>query len=219
MGQAPRNHTVLMGDIVESEKFPSREHLHVVFNRSVDAANQKHGDDIASPLTITLGDEFQGLFFSRVAAFRVAHEMRLELLREGVRCRFVVGDVHLETPLNKSSAWNMLGRGLAEARGRLEEKQDPNAYRFSFPEDGDLPPLLDAIGSSLSFLEEGWTERQQLYIRENLLSGLDVVEIADRHGVSKRAVYKGLEAANLKLYQRQLDAISGYLRAHESAGR
>ncbi|WP_150523734.1 SatD family protein [Roseibium sediminis] len=219
MGQVPRNHTVLMGDIVESEQFPSREHLHVVFNRSVDAANQKHGDDIASPLTITLGDEFQGLFSSRAAAFRVAHEMRLELLHEGVRCRFVVGDVHLETPLNKSSAWNMLGRGLAEARGRLEEKQDPNAYRFSFPEDGDLPPLLDAIGSSLSFLEEGWTERQQLYIRESLLSGLDVVEIADRHGVSKRAVYKGLEAANLKLYQRQLDAISGYLRAHESAGR
>ena len=219
MGQAPRNHTVLMGDIVQSEKFPSRERLHLVFNTSVDAANQKHHGTIASPLTITLGDEFQGLFHSREAAFQVAHEMRLELLSEGVRCRFVIGDVHLETPLNKSSAWNMLGRGLAEARGRLEEKQDPNAYRFSFPEDADLPPLLDAIGASLSFIEEGWTDRQRTYIRESLLSDLDVAEIAARHGVSKRAVYKGLEAANLKLYQRQLDAISDYLKAHVSAGR
>lgn len=218
MGQAPRNHTVLMGDIVESETFPSREHLHVVFNTSVDAANQKHGNDIASPLTITLGDEFQGLLFSRAAAFQVAHEMRLGLLSEGVKCRFVIGDVQLETPLNQTAAWNMLGRGLAEARGRLEEKQDPNAYRFSFPQDGDLPPLLDAIGSSLTFIEEGWTERQGTYVRESLLLALNVAEIADRNGVSKRAVYKGLEAANLKLYQRQLDAIAGFLKAREPAG-
>ncbi|MFD2134716.1 hypothetical protein ACFSLT_04795 [Novosphingobium resinovorum] len=74
---------------------------------------------MASPLTITLGDEFQGPFTSLVAAAQAAREIRFELLGKDIDCRFVIGSIDLRTPVNSRRAWNMMGPGFADARERL----------------------------------------------------------------------------------------------------
>lgn len=214
---ASGRYTVVMGDIVGSEASNDRARLHRTFNDAVKRVNGQYSSEIASPMTITLGDEFQGLVKSRIAAFQIIHDMRLELLVQDVKCRFVIGDVILETPLNETSAWNMLGKGLAAARQRLEEKGDPNTYRFSFLMEAGQEQLLEAVGAGLTYLEEDWTRKQRDYVIAALLKKQSVEEIAGAAGVSSRAVYKGLEAANLKLYQTQLSAIRAYLQANDFA--
>ena len=60
-GHFDTTYGVLMGDLVRSERAPAPEALHDAFNRAVAQENRRHADVIVSPLTITLGDEFQGL--------------------------------------------------------------------------------------------------------------------------------------------------------------
>ncbi|TMV59141.1 hypothetical protein FGG78_35990, partial [Thioclava sp. BHET1] len=63
-GTSEQRVAVLMGDIVRSETSLAPDLLYARFNAAIDALNQDHAGSLASPLTITLGDEFQGLVCS-----------------------------------------------------------------------------------------------------------------------------------------------------------
>ncbi|HEX7081639.1 MAG TPA: SatD family protein [Gammaproteobacteria bacterium] len=201
-------HAVLMGDLVGSSKAASKTDLHELFNRVVEDANQRCAPEIASPLTITLGDEFQGLAYTLGGAFDVVRGLRLRLLLERVEARFVVGAITLETELNRERAWNMMGEGLAEARAKLGDKDDTNRYRFSFPADPMLELLLDGIGRSLTRVEAGWTDTQRRYVARVLLDPeTPKGEIASALGVSENSLYKVLRSAELRFYSRQIETI------------
>jgi hypothetical protein len=163
----PTRLAVLMGDLVGSERAQSLGAVHRTFNEAVAFANEHHAAVIESPLTITLGDEFQGLTRRLSDALRIAAALRLRLLASDVSCRFVVGLAQLETPVNPREAWNMMGRGLAEARDKLNDKRTRNAYRFSLPGETLVEPLLDAVGDSLTEVESAWTPTQRKYERRN----------------------------------------------------
>jgi hypothetical protein len=201
-------YAVVMGDIVGSEAVPSRTELHQQFNSVTKAANQQFANSLASPLTITLGDEFQGLTHSLAQAFLIATTMRLRLMLENVKCRFVVGIVDLETKLNQKVAWNMMGPGLATAREKLNEKRSRNAYRFSLGEkDMVLARLFETIGYSMSAAEEDWSPHQLSVVVASIDEKKSAKEIADIRGISERAVYKTLQAAKIVLYAEQSAAI------------
>ena len=200
-------YAVLMGDIVASERAPSRREMHRVFNAAIARANKRHTETIASPLTITLGDEFQGLLTGLAKAWDVAAELRLALLSDAVPCRFVLGAATLDTPLNPQRAWNMMGEGLARAREKLDDKRPANAFRFSFPDHSVIETLLDAAGDALTQTELGWTDTQRRYFHRSRGAGRSIVRIARDMGVSERSVYKVLSAANADFHDRQSQAI------------
>lgn len=196
-------YAVLMGDIVGSASAHSAGALHLAFNRAIAWANKAYAADIASPLTITLGDEFQGLLASLARAFDLAQALRLKLVGEGVSCRFVIGLVWLETPLNRERAWNMMGPGLSEARAALNDKRTANAYRFSLPNEPLVQPLMDAVGDSITQVEQDWTETQRRYFAATRGDDRTNAKIAKRLGVSERAMYKVLRAARADFHGRQ----------------
>lgn len=214
---------VVMGDIIGSESAPSVGHLHSAFNRAVANANARYPDLILSPLTITLGDEFQGLVDNLPDAFRLVSRLRLELLQTDVACRFVIGAVSIETPLNETIAWNMMGPGLSEARDRLNDKSDASAYRFCLPkalvlEDqrtreviSTLTALLDALGSSMTTLEKGWTATQLSTVAPVIVGDAYVKSIAQIRRISDSSVYKTMRAANYETYAQQRAGIIGGL--------
>ncbi len=210
-GGGKRRFAVLMGDLVGSEAAREGGALSRKFNKAVERINRGEADLLASPLTITLGDEFQGLFRTGAAAFEAAQKMRLELMDEGVRCRFVIGFVALDTPLNPERAWNMMGEGLAEARARLNDKRDPNAYRFVWREDAALERLMNAAGYAMTAIEDGWTQTQLRYVRDLRASRAQVAAVARRRRVSQNAVYKSLRAAQHDFYEAQRDALDAAL--------
>lgn len=199
--------TILMGDIIGSELHPSPDRLSTIFNIAVDNANITYATTIVSPLTITLGDEFQGVVGTLIDAFQIAHYMRFTLLKLGIQCRFVAGQAKIETEINTSRAWNMMGEGLSKARDRLNEKRDVNAYRFSLLGHPLLEMLFDAVGNSLTDTELRWTERQMAYVANYIDHHEDAQSVAQFMHVSERAVYKGLKAASWSFYKAQFDAI------------
>ena len=80
-------HAVVMGDLVSSEDTASVEGLHASFNAAIQGANDAHRREIVSPLTITLGDEFQGLCATLEGGLRIVRDLRARLLSGGVGCR------------------------------------------------------------------------------------------------------------------------------------
>jgi|SRR5688572_11512077 len=205
------SHAVLMGDIVGSERASSVKAVHRAFNKAVANANEINADHVASPLTITLGDEFQGLLTGFTHAWDAAVALRLELLVAGIPCRFVVGAAKLETPVNTKEAWNMLGSGLSAARDKLNDKRTTSAYRFSLPDAPVEELLLDTIGDALTQIEDAWTPTQLEYYSKIRAAKRGNADVARRLGVSARSLYKVLHAGRADVHRRQLQAIRSAL--------
>jgi hypothetical protein len=201
-----------MGDLVRSERASSLEQLHALFNAAVERQNSTQAAVIVSPLTITLGDEFQGLVTSLVAAATMARNIRLDLLTDGVDCRFAVGLATVKTPLNTERAWNMLGPGLAETRARLNDKQPHRFYRFLLPDDAVIETLLEACGAAATRIEQGWTATQQ-QVAKALLQGVTPAELASLRHVSVHSIYKVRASAGFDVYAMQWAAIAQALAA------
>lgn len=195
-----------MGDLVSSEQHVNPVNLHAQFNAAIDRENNTLRADIISPLTITLGDEFQGLLSSLVAAAQAARKIRFELMSKNIDCRFVIGCVDLKTQINHQRAWNMMGNGFASARERLGEKRSLSRYRFSIEMDPILETMLEASGASLTKVERSWSEAQRADIVK-LLGGASVAEVARARNVSVHNVYKVRSAGDFDLYVIQWDAI------------
>lgn len=212
MGTETTTYVALMGDLVESEGSGDVAALHARFNQVIEQQSRAAGTGIVSPLTITLGDEFQGLTRSLAAAFKIARHIRFDLMEASVECRFAMGVVTLKTPLNPDRAWNMMGPGLATTRERLNEKRSDRLYRFILPDAPIIENLLEASGASLTAIERGWTETQRRDI-EALLGGQSTAEVARHRHVSPRSVYKVRSSGNFELYELHLHTIRTTLQA------
>lgn len=199
-----------MGDLVRSEAAPVPELLHQHFNRQVEAANKENRQYLASPLTITLGDEFQGLATTLAHAAALVHALRLNLLRDHIQCRFVIGLVEIRTPVNPDKAWNMMGPGLSRARDRLNEKSGTTQYRFSLPKAPLIETLLDAIGAGLTAIESGWTDRQRDDI-SFAFHNPSAKDLAEKRGVSIHNIYKIRSSGRYDAYRLQWQAIRAAL--------
>lgn len=210
--QHSSRYAVLMGDIVGSESAPSAEELHDTFNQSIGRQNERYKDALASPLTITLGDEFQGLTSSLSKAWPIMRDLRLELLCRSVDCRFAIGSAQLKTPLNPNRAWNMMGPGFAQTRNRLDERRTHTRYNFVFPDaEGDYLLMLDGLGAGLTAIEKRWTKRQLQDIKDSL-AGLSAVDIARMRNVTAHSVYKVRASGDFDAYVLQWSAIGAALK-------
>lgn len=197
---------VVMGDLVRSESLRPADQIYDIFNRAVDMTNIHHADTLASPLTITLGDEFQGITLQLATAIPIVRDLRLALLRQGLDCRFVVGQVKLMSPLNPQRAWNMMGPGLSRARAKLNEKLSITLYRFTFLNNPLSETLADALGAGLTVIERGWTARQRDLIHA-LAAGKTASDLAVERGVSAQSIYKVRAASHHEAYVLQWAAI------------
>lgn len=174
---------LLMGDIVGSSEYPGgAEALMRQFQKIVASVNSGLSDDLLSPLTITLGDEFQGIPASPAAAARcilLLEEIRIA--REAhFRTRYVIHEGEVETPINPARAHGMLGPGLTEARELLEASKGQTRLArvtVSLRDDDRADFLHDALRLALYFIDR-WDEDDYPYVRR-FLEGLDYKEVAD----------------------------------------
>ncbi|MEO9484677.1 MAG: SatD family protein [Ekhidna sp.] len=121
------NRFILMADIVSSHEKDSKA-LMSDFQALVKWTNMIYGDSIESPLTITLGDEFQGIVSSASRGIDIILAMEEYILEEefDFKLRYVLNEGEVETPINEDKAYEMLGPGLTDARKMLNEMKKEN---------------------------------------------------------------------------------------------
>jgi hypothetical protein len=113
-------HFVLMADIKDSRLNKSRLLLKN-FKELTLRLNQENRKNLLSPLTITLGDEFQGIVNSLYNCIQIMMMSEELILKEKYKfkLRYVINYGNIDTRVNKAIAYGMLGSGLTEAREKL----------------------------------------------------------------------------------------------------
>jgi hypothetical protein len=169
-----------MADIVGSSKRKAKT-LMQDFKKIVADTNKRSAKNILSPLTITLGDEFQGVIKNPNAAIQIVLEFEEQLLslKKTFKLRYVIQEGEIETKLNKARAYEMLGPGLTEAREKLTAmKSAKNRFHVSL-EDKELSEKLNLMLIVLQGISDKWTPAQQKIVSAFL-------EFGDYRNVAKK---------------------------------
>ncbi|TKD66080.1 SatD family protein [Flavobacterium sp. ASW18X] len=123
---------IIMADVIDSRSITKDKGFMEAFKSLIKQANSTLSDAILSPLTITLGDEFQGVVANKNTLFALLFYLDEQLLALGypfkLRYALVYGEI--ETPINPKIAHEMYGSGLTRAREGLEslKEMEPHYY-------------------------------------------------------------------------------------------
>jgi hypothetical protein len=214
-------HLVVIGDIVLSRRLPDRAGVQQKLERVLEELNLQHADKLASPYTITLGDEFQAVYRDATPALRDAIRI-LEALSP-VRVRFALSPGAIVTRINPQQALGMDGPAFHEARDAITGLKTRNcllAVTGAAIQPGPLvADSLDLISSVLS----GWDGKRFQMLRRLVEMepwtdggsyGKSIVKgMATEIGISERAVYKSFKANAIKPIARILSDIGTMLDA------
>jgi len=193
-------HYILMADIIGSSRFEGKaDELMASFKKVVTSVNRAHEDRLLSPLTITLGDEFQGIPDSLATAGLIVIALEEQRVLEGVsfRLRYVIHHGLVETPINEVLAHGMLGPGLTSARRSLSTfgKKNKDRVRLSLAAGDPTRAIEDVFRILFTFIDD-W-KKKDMPVVAAWLEGLDTEEAARRLGRHRTSM--GRRYGSLKL--------------------
>ncbi len=212
----PRYH-ILMSDVIKSRRYPGRDFM-AGFGRLVAACNQDLAAAILSPLTITLGDEFQGVMASLAAACEAVFWLEEARLRQGFlpRLRYVIVLGEIETELNREIAHGMVGAGLTLARELLtaQKRARPEvALRLGDPY---LERQLGALFQLMLAISQGWRPADYGLVAAMLGRPRDR-EVAELFGKDPSQIWRRRRTLQIREYN-LAKAVIRELLAREGAG-
>ncbi len=184
-------HFILMADIVSSGSLDSTKAM-ASFKKLVQTANKQHKAELLSPLTITLGDEFQGIICDLSAALRVmiSLEEGLISLNPGFRLRYSLNYGEIGTPINPKIAHEMLGDGLTTARKNLNELKNSNS-RFSISlVNKKMTQIFENAFVIYQQIVDRWKPENDYDIAAGLIENHDYKIVAKKLGRNRSLIWK-----------------------------
>lgn len=191
MAKKANKFIAVIGDLVESKQIKDRYAFQERLARDLKRVGQ---GSLASPYTLTLGDEFQALYSSAMGLFYDLLEIRASIYP--VRCRFSVAIGEITTPINPTQAIGMDGPAFHVARERIEGlKKSDNQLGIA----GLDSPLSELLSPAINLLWAS-TDTWQLNRFNILLRELETV--SSRRGeyeldITERAINKNIRDARL----------------------
>jgi hypothetical protein len=204
-----------MADIINSSEHDQQK-LMKNFKKIVSSTNQHNNEKLLSPLTITLGDECQGLSRTLSDSIEIIFELKRKAIlsepRFSLRFSCVYGEI--DTPINKESAYGMLGQGLTNARKLLNEKsRDQPNLQIDVQN-----PLIEGLlknSFEILYLTEtlNWVNKDKNIINDFIYSRdlkghyLTDTEIGKRNNKNQSQITKYKKNWDIELYRTALDLV------------
>ena len=193
---------ILMADIINSRAQPSQELLKS-FKELVLAVNTNFSNELLSPLTITLGDEYQAI----VKEIKDAVRMLIFIEEFGIhhrldfKLRHVLKEGEVETEINKQIAHGMLGSGLTEARAALQElKRTDNRFWIELENQSSTDLLNHAFHLFQSIIDE-WRPSMDYELVSRFIQERDYKLVAKQVGKTRSQVWKRQKSLKMNNYQ------------------
>jgi hypothetical protein len=200
------DYLVLIGDVVASRTAGNRRELQRALSAAVQRINASARRRLASPYTITLGDEFQAVYRSARDLFGDLWAL-LEALNP-VELRLAAGIGEIATPINRKQALGMDGAAFHKARAAMDRlKREGRTIIQVQGSEGELALVNDSLRLACRLLS-GW-KRETLSTLVCLGRGLSVDVIARSMQVTPRAIFKRIRSSSL----REVLALAGSLEA------
>jgi hypothetical protein len=200
----------VIGDIVLSKDITRRDAFQRKLATTLEKLGEEKGSGLASPFTITLGDEFQAVYRSSGGLWADLVTLLAEV--HPVQVRFGIGIGELTTKLNPKQALGMDGPTFHWARAAITTlKGGPGRFRIVGGREADWA----LANHSLAFVSHhltGWS-KNRLEVLAALLRGRTVSEFEGELPISKVAIYKNINAAALTSVTALLNEIARALDA------
>jgi hypothetical protein len=211
----PEIFVCLTCDVVASRLSEDRESLQDRIEASLAEANRGFADKLSVGLSVTLGDEWQGLFRAPEAALEVDLFLRARLYPFAVRSGLGFGGI--STPLRKTTA-AMDGECFHRSRLAVEaarKRRLPGVVILS----GD--PVRDAASNAvcglLAAVSAHWTEKQLRSVmayRERATEQAAATAL----GVAQPTLHQSLEGARGKEFVEGFSRLLEFLRLYRAEG-
>ncbi len=191
------NTIVLIADIVASRQIEDRDRIQRKLKNLLNTINKSSGS-ILSPMTITLGDEFQCVYSSADVIFN--HIWRILETAYPEKIRFSYGIGGISTRINKNQAIGMDGPAFYEAREGLIQLKQGNYY-FNIRVSDNQSENLNFIRNSLHLVSHhirSW-KKNRIRIMGSLTDGMQIKTIARNLKITEQAVYKNISNGGMEL--------------------
>jgi len=192
---------ILMADIINSRVSEPEKTIYQ-FNEIIDFINKKFKDDIISPLTITLGDEFQGItrniqdaitiIFS-IEEYIISHEYNLKL-------RYVLNIGKIETKINNDIAYGMLGEGLTKAREELNNLKTSKNRILIITDNIFYNQIINDLFKIYQNYIEQWKNKDIPYLREFIINKKNYREVAELLNLNISSSWRRVKTLNIDEY-------------------
>ncbi len=190
------NYFVVIGDIIRSRSVPNRYELQESFAMTLREVQHNYGDQITSPLTLTIGDEFQAIISIANGLFKMMYEIELQL--KNVELRYGLGIGEIYTPINKISSIGMDGPAFHLAREAVEEARR-EGIRYKFKHKGELAEKrINTLFRWMDVTTRKWN-KQRKAILQYYQEEYTQQEIARWVQISQPAVSKNINDPYFKL--------------------
>ncbi|CAM4078741.1 DNA-binding protein [Streptococcus penaeicida] len=199
----------LIGDLIQSKQLANRNQAQEQFHQVLEKINQQYENCLVSNLSLTLGDEFQGLFTLEAPIFQIIDQINHEMADFSIRFGLGLGDIL--TAINPQISIGADGPAYWKAREAINYIHQKNDYGHTQiairtgqePEEDILNSLLSAGEAIKSSWRASQLDVFHALIEANYFDEqFDQGEIAKRLNLSPSALSKRLKSSNIKVYLR-----------------
>lgn len=196
-------YVILMADILESGEKDANE-LMLEFKKTVKYINDNWQKNIISPLTITLGDEFQAIIDNVQNAVNIIIEIEEFIIAKGFtfKLRYVLNLGKIETEINREIAYEMLGEGLTDARKALTDlKKSESRFLIKFKkEDWRIEKMFNDTFRIFQYYIDSW-KVNDYGIASNFIMHDDYKVIADKFGINRSTAWRRRKSLNIEEFE------------------
>ncbi|MCX6564293.1 MAG: SatD family protein [Candidatus Aminicenantes bacterium] len=193
-------HYILMADIVKSSD-KNAHYLMQDFKEFCSRISQRFHNDFISPITITLGDEFQSVIRSLKAGVDIILFFEEDIIKEQKHfsLRYVLNFGEIETPLNNDAAYGMLGPGLLKARNALADLKETNDRFFFSLGNQILSEKLNLIFRLYQMIVDNW-QCKNLSLVGEFLRNRDYKAVAEAMNKDRSLMWRREKSLNISEY-------------------
>lgn len=219
----------LIGDIIDSKKLHNRKKVQEELNDCLTTLNSEFAYNIAKELSITLGDEFQGLFHSFNHIFEIIHKIEFHMYPTKLRFGIGVGEVEFDfgngySPYQSDGSvwWNARDaiNLVKNCKSKNKQEEFSNIYVKS---DNDF--LSEFINHTLDMcysIRINWTEKQRELIKYTiknygLNSSFVIKDVAITTNQSNSTVFQKYKTSRYLNYVKVLASITNLLQSRSES--
>ena len=192
---------ILMADIQDSRSKNSVILMNF-FRQIVDDSNTVFRKTIDSPLTITLGDEFQGVVKNVPNAIRIIYFIEEMIAKNNIdfKLRYVINDGKIDTEINPVRSYEMLGQGLTDARNQLTELKKTKSRFFIKLNSEVISKILNESFVIYQGIVDGWNIGKDHELLSKFIDLQDYKKVAIAISKDKSQVWKRNKNLNIDSY-------------------
>ncbi len=190
-----------MADIINSRNKKGKTLINI-FKKLTEEANKTFKNNLLSPLTITLGDEFQGIPASLKDSILIIIWFEEAIAKNGldIKLRYVLNYGSVDTEINPKIAHAMLGEGLTEARNILVGLKKNKSTRFHFrlkkPTDHSLATNCFILFQNIV---DEW-KQEDAPLLSNFLEGMNYKDVAGLRSKNISLMWKRNKSLKIEPY-------------------